>query len=78
MRSDTPIPGDLYVVARGLYAKDVPMGLMISSCITQSCLLQASRSSDYVLQKGDDVNFNKDLRNSEPIQLLAFQRLSLW
>ena len=51
------------------------MDLIISSSISQSCLQQSSTSSDYALRKAENTKFTKDLRNSEPIQLSATQRL---
>ena len=56
MRSDTSSPWDLYAMARGLYVKDASMDLTISLCLTHSCLLNTSRSSDYVLSQGETLN----------------------
>ena len=47
---------------------------MISSSLSQSTLLQTSKSADYVLRKGENVKFSKDLRNAEPLQLSTTQR----
>ena len=74
LRSDDSKPGDLYVMAGGSNAKDAALDLMLSSSLSQSTLLQSSQSADYVLKKGENVNFSKDLRNAEPLQLSTTQR----
>ena len=69
LRSDDSRPGNLYVMAGGSQAKDTALDLMISSSLSQSTLLQTSKSADYVLRKSENVKFTKDLRNAEPLQL---------
>ncbi len=64
LRSDDSRPRDLYVMAGGSHAKDAALDLMISSSLSQSTLLQTSKSADYVLRKGDNVKCCKDLRNT--------------
>ncbi len=67
LRSDDSRPGDLYEMAEVSHAKDAALDLMISSSLSQSTLLQTSKSADYVLRKGENVKFSKDLRNTEPL-----------
>ncbi len=74
LRSDDSRPGDLYVMARGSYAKDASLDPMISSSLSSSTLLQPSKSADHVLRKGENTKFPKDLRNAEPLQPHATQR----
>ena len=61
-------------MAGGSQAKDTTLNLMIFSSLSQSTLLQTSKSADYVLRKGENVKFSKDLRNAEPLQLSYTQR----
>ena len=75
LQSDDSRPGDLYAMPGGHHAKDAAMDIMISSTRSQSCLQQSSTSSDYALRKTENTKFTKDLRNNEPVQLSATQRL---
>ncbi len=67
LRSDDSRPGDLYVMAGGSHAKDAALDLMVFSSLSQFTLLHSSKSADYVLRKGENVKFVKDLRNAEPL-----------
>jgi hypothetical protein len=71
LRSDDSRPGDLYVMASWIHAKDVALDLMVSSRLSLSTLLPSSKSANYVLRKGENTKFSKDLRNEEPLQLSA-------
>ena len=51
------------------------MDIMISSSLLESCVQQSSTSSDYALRISENTKFTKDLRNNEPIQLIATQSL---
>jgi hypothetical protein len=74
LRSDSSRPGDLYALAGGLHAKDTAMDVVIMSTLTKSCLFQSSSSSDFALRQAENNKFNKDLRNSEPLQFSATKR----
>ncbi len=66
LRSDASRPGDLYAIARGTHAKDTTIDVIIVSSMSKSRLVHSSKSSDCVLRRTEDTQFNKDLRNREP------------
>ena len=74
LRSDKSRPGDLYALAGGSHAKDVAMDIVLVSTLSKSCLLKSSSSSDYAIRQAENNKFNKDLRNSEPLQASATTR----
>jgi len=75
LRSDSSHPGDMYAIADGLHAKDAVMGVVLTSTVSKSCLLQSSTSSGYALRQADGNKFRKDLRNREPLQLSATHQI---
>ena len=50
------------------------MDVVLVSTLSKSCLSKSSSSSGYALRQVEDNKFNKDLRNSEPLQLSATKR----
>ena len=75
LRNDKSRPGDIYIIGGALHQLDSMMDVVISSSLTQSCLLPSSKSFDFVLRKAENMKFTKDLRSSSPIQKLATKRL---
>ncbi len=62
------------MMAGGSQGKDTTLDLMISSFLSQSTLLQTSKSADCVLRKCENEKFSKDLRNAEPLHLSSTER----
>ena len=63
LRNDKSKPGDIYIIGGALHQLDSVMDVVISSSLTQSCLLPSSKSSDFVLRKAENMKFTKDLRS---------------
>ncbi len=51
------------------------MDVVITSALKQSCLLQATKGSDYAIRKAETVKFRADARSSGPIQSSSTRRL---
>jgi hypothetical protein len=75
LRRDMSRPGDVYAVGNGMHKKDTVMDLMITSTLKQSCLLQSTKGSDYVIRKAESVKFRPEARSNGPIQSSSTRRL---
>jgi hypothetical protein len=75
LRQDKSRPGDLYTVGNGLHRKDSVMDVVITSALKQSCLLQATKGSDYAIRRAESAKFRADARSSGPVQSSSTRRL---
>ena len=50
------------------------MGIVITSAMQKSCLLQSSKSSDFAIKKAENEKFMKCARSTSPIQNCATKR----
>jgi hypothetical protein len=75
LRSDQSRPGDLYAVGNGMHRTDSVMDVVITSALKQSCLLQATKGSDYAIRRAESARFRADSRSSAPIQSSSTRRL---
>jgi hypothetical protein len=53
------------------------MDIVITSALKQSCLLQATKGSDYAIRRAESVKFRADARSTGPIQSSSTRRLVL-
>jgi hypothetical protein len=74
LRSDSSRTGDLYAIAGDLHATFSAMDVVLTSTISNSCLLESSTSSDFALRQAEGNKFRKNLKSREPLQLPATQR----
>ena len=75
LRKDKSRPGDIYIISGSLHQLDSFMDVVISSSLTQSCLMPSLKSSDFMLRKAENMNITKNLRSSRPVRQSATQRL---
>ena len=75
LRQDMSRPADVYAVGSGMHRKDTVMDSVITSALKQSCLLQASKGSDYAIRKAKYAKFRANARSAGPIQSSSTRRL---
>jgi hypothetical protein len=68
-------PGDVYAIGNGMHRKDTVMDIVVTSALKHSCLIHATKGSDYVIRDAESVKFKANTRSTSPIQSSATRRL---
>jgi hypothetical protein len=58
-----------------MHRKDSVRDVVITFALKQSCLLQSTKGSDYVIRRAESAKFMADARSSSPIQSSSTRRL---
>ncbi len=64
----------MYAMGTSLYKKDTVMDIVVTSALQKSCVIQTSKSSDYVIRKAENEKYKKDARSAGPIQSSSTKR----
>ena len=75
LRHDMSRPRDAYAMGNGMHKKDIVMEIIITSALKQSCLIQSTKGSDYVIRGAELVKRGADARSTCPIHSSSTRRL---
>ena len=67
LRQGRSRPGDVYAIGNGMHRKDTIMDIVVTSALKHSCLINATKGSDYVIRAVESVKFWADARSTCPI-----------
>ncbi len=75
LRQDRSRPGDVYAGGNMMHMKNAVMDIVITLALKQSCLLSASKSSDFVIRAAESLKFKVDARCTDSIKASATHHL---